>query len=297
MIVPSAFNSYWGVFLTLSCNLKCPFCIQKMAGPVSNYPLASGKDWVKSLNSVEERSKKRFLRRNKVKKLALIGGEPTLHPDFFEIINGLDNNWNITVTTNLASPVFENISLFVRNLKRKKRIRFHVSFHDAEIDINEFINKIKLLRKKGVNVNRIFTVCWPPDKLEVFQKYVHIFKSRGLSLKRQRFNGFYKGKFYPFGGEEDDYEFKDNITEYEKYERGCSCKAKQEIYCKMNKVLFAPDGKVYNCHYKIYSGSPDYYGNIFNGNSVVNIPKDYFVCSDYGYCNPCDWPYAQFMNI
>ena len=101
--IRSPFNSYWAVFLTLGCNFKCPFCIQTISGPIPHYDIVKGDAWVKALNSIEGRTRKRFFRRNKAKKLALIGGEPTLHPDFFEIINGLDDKWNLTVTTNLRS--------------------------------------------------------------------------------------------------------------------------------------------------------------------------------------------------
>jgi MoaA/NifB/PqqE/SkfB family radical SAM enzyme len=296
MIIPCESNSSWSVFLTLKCNFSCAFCIQKTAGKIPSYNLASGKDWISALNSIEDRRKRKFLFLNKVKKISLIGGEPTLHPDFFEIINSLDYDWNITITSNLGSPAFDNISEFAKKLKRRRKFRIHASFHEGPIDEIEFIKKIKGLKQAGILVNRIFTVCWPPDNLERFNQYGRTFKANGLFLEKQRYNGFYKEKFYPFTGDEAAFEFKDNIKNYDEYSKGCSMTARKEILCRMNKVLFAPDGTIYNCHYKLYSKSSDSYGNIFSTDAKVHIPEDYFPCSDYGFCNPCDWPYAKFMN-
>jgi MoaA/NifB/PqqE/SkfB family radical SAM enzyme len=295
--IPSAFNSYWGVFLTLGCNYTCPFCIQKLAGPVPHYDIASGDKWIAALNSIEGRTQKRFLRRNKVKKLALIGGEPTLHPDFFDIVNGLDYDWNLTVTTNLGTKVFDDIGIFAKKIKRKKKIRFHLSFHDGCDGMDEFIAKARDLKRAGMDVNRIFTVCYPPNEPERFEEYQRIFKKNGLSLRKQRYNGFYKDKLYPSGGDENGFEFKDNITDYEAYHKGCSMARKEQVYCKVNKILFAPNGDVHNCHYKVYTGSGDHYGNLFSSGPVINVPQDYFLCNDYGFCNPCDWPYAEFRSV
>jgi MoaA/NifB/PqqE/SkfB family radical SAM enzyme len=292
--ISSPFNSYWAVFLTLACNFKCPFCIQTISGPVPHYDIIKGDAWVKALNSIEGRTKKRLFRRNKVKKLALIGGEPTLHPDFFEIINGLDSKWSLTVTTNLGTKLFNNIGLFAKKVKRRKRIRIHPSFHNSSIDIREFVSKVKDLQKTGLKVNRTFVVCYPPDETNLFKEYQEIFRKNGLFLERQRFNGFLDGILYPFKGDESGYEFKDNIKDYAKYKQACGLSSKDKIHCKMNKILFAPDGSIYNCHYKVYSKSSDCYGNIFSENADVQLPSDFFLCNDYGFCNPCDFPYAQF---
>lgn len=295
IIIPCDFYSYWGVFLTLKCNFSCPFCIQKTAGRIPEYMLASGKDWVSALNSIGDRRRKKYLFLNKVRKISLIGGEPTLHPDFFEIANGLDRDWSITVTTNLGSPAFNDIPGFAKKLKRRRKFRIHASFHEGPIDGKEFIKRAVELKRAGIPVNRIFTVVWPPDEQGRFREYSRVFKENGLFLERQRYSGFYKGKLYPFAGsDESAFEFTDQITDYDEYARGCSMAGRKKILCRMNKVLFAPDGTIYNCHYKIYSGSGDSYGNIFSAGPRVRIPEDYFPCNDYGFCNPCDWPYAGF---
>ena len=143
-------------------------------------------------------------------------------------------------------------------------------------------------------MHRIFTVSYPPDDFARFERYSREFRRNGLFLERQRFGGFYKGTLYPNSGDESRYEFKDNITDYGEYARGCSAKERKRIECRMNKVLFAPDGRIYNCHYKVYARSDDFYGNLFSSEGKISVPEGYFPCNDYGFCNPCDWPYARF---
>lgn len=65
----------------------------------------------------------------------------------------------------------------------------------------------------------------------------------------------------------------------------------------MNKVLFAPNGDIYNCHYKLYTGHKDKLGNLFEQDVRIVIPQDYFLCQDYGFCNPCDSELHSFKRL
>ena len=73
-IINAPFNYYFGVFLNLSCSLPCEYCVQKIAlphAPLARYGIVSGKEWVEALNSIAGRTKKRFLRSPKKKKLSI----------------------------------------------------------------------------------------------------------------------------------------------------------------------------------------------------------------------------------
>ena len=64
-IIEAPFDYYFGVFLNLNCSLPCEYCVQKITlphAPVARYPLISGKEWVRALNGIAGRTKKRFLR-------------------------------------------------------------------------------------------------------------------------------------------------------------------------------------------------------------------------------------------
>jgi MoaA/NifB/PqqE/SkfB family radical SAM enzyme len=299
-LIDSEFSSYWAVFLTLNCNYNCEYCVQKIYRKTVTYDLVAGDKWIRALNSITNRTKFRFFRRRKIKKFAIIGGSPTLHPDFIGIINGLDKYWLITITTNLGTPIFNHIDLFLKKLIRRKNLRFNVSLHLNNCsDPNEFINKIKILRKNKININRIFLLAYPPDRLAQVEEYKAKFAREKMRLEIQRFTGFYNGKLYP--QEESnltEYEYEDNIRDYKLYNQACNLEEKKRIWCKISKVLFAPNGDIYNCHYKLYTASSDTFGNIFdNDRTIFNPPSDYFICDNFGYCNPCDFGHAEFRKI
>lgn len=134
-IIDSHFTAFWGVFLNLNCNLGCSYCIQKISlpqRPLAHYQTRTGKEWTEALNAVSHRTKKRFLRRRRIKKLSILGGEPTIYPDFLYVINNLDKNWKITVTSNFDSPFFEE-ELNLKQIRNKARLKFNGSLRCATI--------------------------------------------------------------------------------------------------------------------------------------------------------------------
>jgi len=290
-VIEAPFDYYFGVFLNLSCSLPCEYCVQKISipgQPIARYSMMSGREWVEALNSIAGRTKKRFLRAPKRRKLSITGGEPSLHPDFAYILNNLDKNWKITVTSNFMSPFFDKDIKSLRQIKRRRGLKFNASFHFMYANIDEFIENVKKMKKAGFLIHSLFLVAHPAhmEKIEAFRK--RLLKVHPV-VKLQRFFGRYNGKLYPC---EDAYDIRceqeDGIRNYEAYREGFNQAGKKDIYCRMKKVLFAPNGDIYNCHYKLYTGHKDKFGNISDKDLHIVMPQDFFLCHDYGFCNPCD---------
>lgn len=290
-IISVPFNYYFGVFLNLNCSLPCEYCVQKITLPdvnIASYPLVSGAKWVEALNSVAGRTRERFLRFPKKKKISITGGEPTLHPDFAYILNNLDNDWKITVTSNFTSPLFDKDMKKFKAIRRRRNLKFNASYHFMYTPIEKFIENVLKVKRAGYNVHSLFIVAHP-----AYMEDVERFKRRLSEIhpvvKLQRFFGRLDGRLYP---REDAYDIlceqEDGIRNYGAYEEGFNQKGKQDIYCRMKKVLFAPNGDIYNCHYKLYTGHKDKFGNIFNEDVYIAMPEEFFLCHDYGFCNPCD---------
>ena len=147
---------------------------------------------------------------------------------------------------------------------------------------------VQKLKKAGINVHTLFIVAHPgylQQALDCKKRLLEIHPR----IKLQRFLGFYQDKLYP---NESDYDIlqeqKDGISNYRLYQEGFSQRKSSSILCHSDKVLIAPNGDIYNCHYKLYTGHKDKLGNLFNDEVRVHIPREYFPCQEFGFCNPCD---------
>ncbi len=300
-LIDSHFTAFWGVFLNLDCNLNCHYCVQRIslpARPLANYPIRSGKEWVRALNAIGNRTQRRFLRRRRIKKLSILGGEPTVYPDFLYVVNHLDKNWKITVTSNFNSPFFErDVSFFKKEIKNKNRLRFNGSLHFIRTPVEKFIANVRKLDKAGICVHTLFVVAHPAHLRQAIAYRGELSKIHPR-VKLQRFLGFYQGKLYP---QENDYpvdeEQKDGISNYPLYREAFGQKPSAPIFCHSDKVLIAPNGNIYNCHYKVYTAHKDKLGNLFEDGLCLRIPRHYFLCRDFGFCNPCDSEGHLFKRI
>ena len=276
--------------------------MQKITLPhqaAGQYPFVSGKQWVAALNAVASRRKKKNLFSTKKKKIAIIGGEPTLHPDFAYIINNLDNDWRITVTSNFASLFFEGKRGRLDEIKRKKGLRLNGSYHFLEgMSIDKFMENVLKTKKAGITVDTLFIVMHPEHKDQA-SRYREVLLKAGCEVKFQRFYGYAHGKLYPVAQANYDknLEQSDGIRNYPAYREGFGQGRHAPVYCKMNNVLFAPNGDVYNCHYKLYTKSEDKFGNLFTDDYINTKSSEYFLCRDYGSCNPCDAEGHQFKRL
>lgn len=123
------YDDWFEVMLTEKCNGGCNWCIEKngyhpkkhasaevLVNKILNYPVRSGK-----LNVI------------------LLGGEPTLYKDMFELVNGIKDDVDIYVTTN-GSMITEDY--IEKNLKGVKGI--NISIHHYDLSKNQEITKIQL---------------------------------------------------------------------------------------------------------------------------------------------------------
>lgn len=290
-IIEAPFDYYYGVFLNLNCSLPCEYCVQKITlphVPIARYPIVSGRQWVDALNSIAGRTRKRFLRAPKKRKISITGGEPSLHPDFVYVLNNLDKNWKITVTSNFSSPFFEKDIRSLKEIKRRSTLKFNASYHFMYTPIEKFMENVMKMKKAGHIVHSLFLVAHPAHMKEIEEYRNRLLKIHPV-VKLQRFFGRHEGSLYP---SEDAYDIvceqEDGIRNYEAYREGFNQTGKKDVYCRMKKVLFAPNGDIYNCHYKLYTGHKDKLGNIFDKDVHIVMPQDFFLCHDYGFCNPCD---------
>lgn len=127
--------------LTTLCNLKCKFCFSKSGVPRKN-----------ELPTSEIKRIICQLKQESVSSFFLTGGEPTLHPDFIEIVNfiselGLDC-FVLTNGTLLNSQLLNKIPKSVYIVMSFDGINSHINSHGG-LNFNKIKEKFSLLDKFG----------------------------------------------------------------------------------------------------------------------------------------------------
>ena len=282
-------HTYWAAFLTMDCTSNCHYCIQNM----SRDELIEAKkeyrrgqlepqEWISFYNS---------LQKYKTNLLSLVGGEPTFYDGFYEVVNGITGYYK-TVTTNLKTKTMDDIESFIANIEEKDAIRINTSFHPSLISIDEFCNKVHMLRNAGILVDQVAMVDYP---LSNFKHYYEEFLNRGINLAPQTFLGKMNGVLLPKSNSDLSPDYQEHgIINYDRYIQGFSYEEKRDILCMTRRFLVSPTGSIHRCHYHLYSNrSP--IGHVRD--EELPTFSDFSKCSDFGYCNPCDYPHTKFKQL
>lgn len=257
--IPDSYN-YVGVFLTFNCSLGCSYCINNFENKVKNRPQIRGKDWVDCLNRLASRPDL---------PVTLQGGEPTVHPDFFYIINNIKPELNIDVLTNLEFDIDDFMSKVGPNrIKRDAPYAsIRVSYHPEKMKLDELLPKVLKMLDNGYSLG-IWSVLHPAYEKHI-KEAQELAQSQGIDFRFKEFLGEYEGKLY---------------GTY-KYDDACSKQTKKNVTCKTTEFLIDPGAKVFKCHHDLYKDK-DSIGKLSDPN--FKIKEIYWPCDSYGFCNPCD---------
>lgn len=256
--VPEYYN-YVGVFLTFACTLNCSYCVNNYKGSSPRYKCLSTEDWIRGLNRLEVRSDL---------PITLQGGEPTLHPGFYDIVNGIRKDINIDILTNAMfdADVFMSKIRPERLRRNSKYASIRVSYHMEQMDLDPLIIKLVKMQDNGYDVG-VWIVDHPSSNSMVKMSQL-IVKGAGIDCRIKEFLGEFNGRLY---------------GTY-MYNRAMSGEARS-VMCKPSEMLIAPDGGVHRCHYELYN-SKKAYEHVLN--SQIKLIDTFKKCDTCGLCNPCD---------
>jgi len=257
--IPEAYN-YIAVFLSLACNLRCSYCINYFEDGKFDKKIISGEDWVKGLNRIVSREDL---------PLSLQGGEPTVHKDFYYIINNIKPELNIDILTNIQFDIDEFIAkIDPERVKRKAPYAsIRVSYHSEQMDLDDTISRVLKMQDAGFSIG-IWGVLHPIQKDEILEAQEKC-KKLGIDFRTKEFLGDYDGELY---------------GTY-KHEGACDKKFTKECYCKTTELIIGSSGNIYRCHSDLYEGRKAV-GNILDPD--FELEDKYRFCNVFGHCNPCD---------
>ncbi|MDD5254682.1 MAG: radical SAM protein [Candidatus Omnitrophica bacterium] len=258
--VPARYN-YIACFLTLSCNLRCSYCINYFGGGnASRRKLIPGRDWVRGLNRIVCAPDM---------PVTLQGGEPSLHPDFIWIINHLKKDLHIDILTNLRFDVDAFIGkVDPARLRRKAPYAsIRVSYHPTYMDLKALAAKVIKMQNAGFSIG-VFGILHPAFKQRVLKAQREC-RGLGIDFRTKEFLGEYKGRTY---------------GTYLSPQAISSVK-RQRCLCRTSELIVGPDGNVFRCHYDLYHGLPPIGCLLDNSFKIRNVFRK---CDYFGACNPCD---------
>jgi MoaA/NifB/PqqE/SkfB family radical SAM enzyme len=220
----------------------------------------SGSDWVRGLNRITPRQDM---------PLSLQGGEPTTHPDFYSLINGIRPDIHLDLLTNLEF----DIDLFMHTIdpERIKRDALYasirVSYHPEVMNIEDLAARVKMLSDVGYSIG-IWGVLHPEWEKDILLAQDYCL-SRGIDFRTKEFLGEYKGVLHGTYA----------------YQGACGQKFKKQVSCRTTELLIGPEGNIYRCHADLY-GNRNPISHLLNPS--FKIPTGFLECNDFGGCNPCD---------
>lgn len=264
IVIPEEYN-YLAMFLSLNCNLKCHYCInlndressrKKMSGG-----MMPGADWVRAINRLEPG-------RDDLP-VTFQGGEPTLHKDFYEIVNGVRDDINLDLLTNMMFDVDE----FIANVPPAKFTReakyaaIRVSYHPGYNDIDDLTAKTLKMADAGFYVG-LYSVM-VPDNTAHIEEVRNRCRSMGIDFRVKEYLGF-DGKEW-----HGQYKYMDAISQ----------NVRKYCMCRTSELITGPGGEIYRCHSDLYE-KREPIGHILD--SGFDIDDLFRPCTWYGHCNPCD---------
>lgn len=166
--------------LTSKCNYDCWYCKDLHDNKFSNgiFNLDKIKNFINVLN--------RDIR------FFIYGGEPTLHPNFNDLICGvlpilssksvLEIQTNLSLSESKLKKVCNEIYVIKKNVNAS--IKFLVSYHHNECDLNNFIRKCSILYDLSLldQVAVMFQNKHRDDILTIFKIFRSLFKNTKVEL-------------------------------------------------------------------------------------------------------------------
>jgi len=265
--IKSDFIRILDVSLTRGCNYNCSWCNQRQDLSKPTYDMRDssrfvvdnkirpGREWIEGLN--------KFPYKKQYEKLIFTGGEPSIHPDFFDIVSQVKGYKSKIIVTNLSFNPYTLVKICKRN---NSRVIVQPSFHFEFANFDKFVEKMKFLNKHRMLSNFIpVSIVDLPGRDEP-REFKNKFQKHGFEASLYKFEGYYNGRF-----------------DYADVSGFGSKGIRRQVVCSNGGTCIKPNGNIVFCPTDTYDSNSESYGNVCDKNYVkIPINRD---CSQYGMCH------------
>lgn len=270
--------------LLLLCNYKCSYCYARN-------PKFYKDGWLRLPSWEHQETIISAISKCKLPmNIGLLGGEPTLYPRFYELLDKLYNSCGYNEKYNVPNYIYivtngSQTKDWFKSLKQYKDMSFLFSYHPEFADITKFIDNVKIARDKGFGV-KVNILLHPSKKYkenvekaylkcieENFKVHPHFLYQEDAYNLWKYDNDFWSWAKEWFGESERELEFhelkedkiiKHLFNDYEVYSskinsfKGFNCmNSNYEINANGRVIMFCTDGVVSNL-----TTDPDFFSRV-----------------------------------
>lgn len=175
------FKVHWNWEIMLPCNYRCTYCV--VHNESASFLVQGVEEWRKIWT--------RMFKLYGCSQVRFAGGEPTIYPNFIDIVGMILEMHTVDITTNLSFDVDE----WIKKVP-SQGIAISGSFHPEHDTAENFLAKLLKLRDKGNQLISASIVSWPPH-LKHVDAARELFEKNNVLFKIIPFNGEFAGKRYP----------------------------------------------------------------------------------------------------
>jgi MoaA/NifB/PqqE/SkfB family radical SAM enzyme len=161
-LLPSRFDGWLRIYLTLECNLRCPYCVHNhnlAESKAGAYRLVPWQEWAEFINRTG-------------RNVIFTGGEPFLYPDLVKLLNAINPGIKIKIYTNFGQDMRD----FIAGIHRS--VTFFGTYHPSGGPAQDFISTIDGLTAAGKFKGTIHMVGWE-QQLDFVKKVKRQFADNG----------------------------------------------------------------------------------------------------------------------
>lgn len=196
------YRIFWNWDITYECNYRCSYC-NIIHG---RFPCRPGQEkgpyvilneWKEIWDRIFEKYYTGVIR--------LSGGEPSIYPNFIDLVAMLSEKYVVEITTNLSF----DINSFL-NKTEPDNICIAASLHPEFIEFEKFLDRLLLLYNRGYHVSICF-VAYPPH-LEQMEMFKETAEQKGIFFNVSPLLGKFEGRIYPQSYTDTERKYLERIT-------------------------------------------------------------------------------------